>query len=145
LPRLGKKIEKLFGKAEKTARTEKQEKEPEAVSKAPVSTPPILAPAPTPSLPPKVYFKAMPLRELEDLDVIKREVKSGNILVIRVTPLAKKSIEDVKRAVDELSEFVQSVEGDIARLGEERVVVTPSFVRIWRRSMPSEAEVPTAA
>jgi len=142
LPRLGKKIEKLFGKTEKTG---KAEKEPEAVSKAPVSPAPSPAPAPTPSLPPKVYFKAMPLRELEDLDAIKREVKSGNILVIRVTPLAKKSIEDVKRAVDELSEFVQSVEGDIARLGEERVVVTPSFVRIWRRSTASEAEVPTAA
>jgi SepF-like predicted cell division protein (DUF552 family) len=145
LPRLGKKIEKLFGKSAKAGKAEEPKKEPEAVSKAPVSPAPSPLHALTPSLPPKVYFKAMPLRELEDLDVIKREVESGNILVIRVTPLAKKSIEDVKRAVDELSEFVRSVEGDIARLGEERVVVTPSFVRIWRRSTTSEAEVPTAA
>jgi len=97
------------------------------------------------SFPPKVYLKAIPLRELEDVDIIKQEVKSGNILVIRVTPLAKKSIEEVKRAVNELSEFVQSVEGDIARLGEERVVVTPSFVRIWRGETTSGEEVPTAA
>jgi hypothetical protein len=145
LPRLRKKIEKLFGKSAKTSEAEEPEKEPEAVSKTPAGPPPSSVPALTTSLPPKVYFKAMPLRELEDLDVIKREVELGNILVIRVTPLAKKSIEDVKRAVDELSEFVQSVEGDIARLGEERVVVTPSFVRIWRRSTASEAEVPTAA
>lgn len=142
---LRKKIEKIFGKTEKT---DEGEEEHEEVSKAPVSpSSQTAAPvsAPTPVVSSKIYFKAMVLRELEDLDIIKNEVKSGNIIVLRVTPLAKKSIEDVKRAVDELSEFVQSVEGDIARLGEERIVVTPSFVRIWRRSAASEAEVPTAA
>jgi len=115
------------------------------LGKAKESEEPKATEASTTSLPPKVYLKAMPLRGLEDVDVIKQEVKSGNILVIRVTPLAKKSIEDVKRAVNELSEFVQSVEGDIARLGEERVVVTPSFVRIWRGKATSGEEVPTAA
>lgn len=134
MPRIGKKI-KIFGKSKKPeepkAETETAE---EPVEEFAVNPPP-----------PEVYLKAMPLRELEDVDTIKREVKSGNILVIRVTPLAKKSIDDVKRAVNELSEFVQSVKGDIARLGEERVVVTPYFVRIWRRSTVSEENVPTAA
>jgi len=49
-----------------------------------------------------------------------------------VTPLADKSIEDVKRAVNELCEFVESIGGDIARLGEERIVICPSHVKIWR-------------
>jgi SepF-like predicted cell division protein (DUF552 family) len=134
LPHIGKKI-KIFGKSKKA-------EEPRV--EAETTTEPTEEFAVSP-LPLKVYLKAMPLRELEDVDTIKREVKSGNILVIRVTPLAKKSIEDVKRAVNELSEFVQSVEGDIARLGEERVVVTPNFVQIWRRSTVSEENVPTAA
>ncbi len=97
------------------------------------------------TLPAKVYLKALPLQNLDDVDVIKREIKAGNILVIRVTPLAKKSVDDVKRAVSELSEFIQLVGGDIARLGEERVVMTPSFVRIWRKRAISEAGVSTAA
>lgn len=94
----------------------------------------------------KVYLKAFPLRELKDVDVIKREVKSGNILILKVSPLARRSIEDVKQAVNELLEFTRLVGGDIARLGEERVVITPSSVKIWREKtiVPNEA-LPTAA
>jgi len=94
----------------------------------------------------KTYLKAMPLRDLADLDVVKSEVASGNIMILRVTPLADKSIEDVKRAINELCEFVESISGDIARLGEERVVICPSDVRIWREKTPiSNKPIPTAA
>jgi len=94
----------------------------------------------------KIYLKAMPLRSLSDLETIKREVKSGNILIIKVSPLANKSIEDIKKAVNELCKFVKTVDGDIARLGEERIVVTPSGVRIWReKTVAPQEQVPTAA
>lgn len=96
--------------------------------------------------PEKVYLKALPLRELTDVDAIKEEIKSGNILILKVSPLAKKSLDDVKAAVDQLLEFTRSVGGDIARLGEERVVITPSFVRIWREKTTTPGEpVPAAA
>ena len=94
----------------------------------------------------KVYLRALPLRALEDVEIVKNEVKSGNILILRITPLAKKSVEEVKQAVNELCEFVEHVGGDIARLGEERVVVTPSSIRIWREKTPMPTgEVATAA
>jgi len=94
----------------------------------------------------KTYLKAMPLRDLSDLNVVKNEVNSGNVLILRITPLASKSIEDVKRAVNELCEFVDLVGGDIARLGEERVVICPPNVRIWREKTPiSNEPIPTAA
>jgi len=94
----------------------------------------------------KVYLKALPLRDLEDVDMVKREVKEGNILILKVSPLAKKSLDDVKRAVSELLEFTQLVGGDIARLGEERVVITPSSIRIWReKSVAPKGALPTAA
>jgi len=94
----------------------------------------------------KTYLKAMPLRDLSDLDSVKSEVKSGNIMILRITPLANKNIDDVKRAVNELCEFVESVGGDIARLGEERVVICPPSVKIWREKTPiSNEPIPTAA
>jgi uncharacterized protein len=100
--------------------------------------------------PNKTYLKAMPLRELSDLENIKTEVKNGNIIILRVTPLAGKSIEDVKTAVNDLFQFADSMGGDIARLGEERVVITPKTVRIWREKSPapvssSSQPLPTAA
>ena len=130
MPKLGKAIGKVVTKIKKTEKAETEKETPQASL----------------NLPSKAYLKALPLRDLEDVDVVKREVKAGNILILRVSPLAKKSIEDVKRAVSELCEFTQTVGGDIARLGEERVVITPAFIRIWREKTvaPKEA-VPTAA
>jgi hypothetical protein len=88
----------------------------------------------------KTYLKAMPLKELTDVDNVKNEVKNGNIIILRVTPLANKSIEDVKTAVNQLFEFAESVGGDIARLGEERVVICPKNIRIWREKTPASNE-----
>jgi uncharacterized protein len=94
----------------------------------------------------KTYLKAMPLKELADLENVKNEVKNGNIIILRVTPLATKSIEDVKTAVNQLYEYAESTGGDIARLGEERVVICPKNIRIWREKSPiSTNSMPTAA
>ena len=94
----------------------------------------------------KAYLKALPLRTLDDVEVIKNELKSGNILILRVSPLAKKSVEDVKKAVNELYEFTKSIGGDIARLGEERVVIVPNFITIWReKTVTPKEKAATAA
>lgn len=96
--------------------------------------------------PAKTYLKAMPLRDLSDVETIKNEVRDGNILILRITPLASKSIEDVKKAINDLYEFAESNGGDIARLGEERVVICPPNIRIWRENVPVSSEpISTAA
>lgn len=94
----------------------------------------------------KTYLKAMPLKTVADVENVKNEVKNGNIIILRVTPLASKSIEDVKNAVNELTQFAESIGGDIARLGEERVVICPKNIRIWREKTPAPTDsLPTAA
>lgn len=80
----------------------------------------------------QIFIKATPLHELTDIDAVKEEVSMGNIVILKITPLARKSFDDTKKAIHELSEFVAGINGDIARLGEERVVVAPSGVKIWR-------------
>jgi len=54
------------------------------------------------------------------------------ILILRVTPLAQKDVEELRKIIEELYRYVRSTGEDIARLGEERVVVTPPSVKIWR-------------
>ncbi len=93
----------------------------------------------------KTYLKAMPLRDLADIEDIKTEVQNGNILILRITPLASKSIESVKSAVNELYAFTESIGGDIARLGEERVVICPKNIRIWREKAPVKNEAASTA
>ncbi len=92
-----------------------------------------------------MYVKALPLQELDDVESIKMETRTGNILIIRITPLARKSVDETKLAITELTDHVKSIGGDIARLGEERIVITPPGVRIWRREVaPSEAPLEAA-
>lgn len=83
---------------------------------------------------PQVYLKAITLRDPVEVQLIKEDLKKQMIVIIRVTPLAQKSIDELRSVIDELYKFVQSSGGDIARLGEERVVITPSMVKIWRGS-----------
>jgi SepF-like predicted cell division protein (DUF552 family) len=79
------------------------------------------------------YVRAMPLNQLKDLDLIERVLSAGNVLIIKITPIAKRSIEETKIAINQLSNFARREGGDIARLGEERVVLTPPGIKIWRR------------
>ena len=131
----------------------KKEEEPKVEEKNETETP-NPSPDPTPAATTseneeaatKTYLKAMPLRDLSDLESIKNEVRKGNILILRITPLANKNVEDVKQAVNELYEFAESISGDIARLGEERIVICPPKIRIWREKTPAQNEpLPTAA
>jgi len=85
-----------------------------------------------PSIQHPIYVKAYPLRDPTDVPRIKAEIIEGNILIIKITPIAKRSIEETKSAISELVEFVKSIQGDIARLGEERIVMTPPTVKVWR-------------
>ena len=78
------------------------------------------------------YVRAMPLNHLKDLDVIEHVLSAGNVLIIKITPIAKRSVEETKIAIKQLTEFTKREGGDIARLGEERVVLTPPGIRIWR-------------
>jgi len=91
----------------------------------------------------EIYLKAIPLRSYEDVEVIKAEVAAGNIVITNVSPLAKKSMDEVKQAVSVLSEYISLIEGDIARLGEERIVLTPKTVKIWREKAERELTKPT--
>jgi SepF-like predicted cell division protein (DUF552 family) len=60
--------------------------------------------------------------------------------------VANKSVEDVKSAVNELYAFTETIGGDIARLGEERIVICPQKIRIWREKTPMQnGSLPTAA
>ncbi|MFI5423132.1 MAG: cell division protein SepF [Candidatus Nitrosopolaris sp.] len=79
-----------------------------------------------------IYLKAITLRDMSDIPAIKDDAKKHMILILRVTPLAQKDVVELRKAIEDLYKYVQSVGGDIARLGEERVVITPPSVRIWR-------------
>ena len=54
------------------------------------------------------------------------------VLILRVTPLAQKDVKKLRKLVEELYVIARDSNADIARLGEERIIVTPPNVKIWK-------------
>ena len=80
----------------------------------------------------ETYVKAITIRDPSDIHTIKEDVKKGMILILRVTPLAQKDVEKLRKVVEELYVIARDSNADIARLGDERIIVTPQGVKIWK-------------
>ncbi|NIP62272.1 MAG: cell division protein SepF [Nitrosopumilaceae archaeon] len=78
------------------------------------------------------YLKAITIRDPSDIHTIKEDIKKHMILILRVTPLAQKDVDKLRKLVEELYSVAKNAEADIARLGEERIIVAPSSVKIWK-------------
>jgi len=78
------------------------------------------------------YLKAITLRDVSDVHAVKEDIKKSMILVLRVTPLAQKNVDELRKAVEEIYAIAKTAGADIARLGEERIIVTPPGIKIWR-------------
>ena len=78
------------------------------------------------------FLKAITIRDPSDVHSIKEDIKKNMILILRVTPLAQKDVEQLRKVVEDLYTIAKNADADIARLGEERIIVTPPGVKIWK-------------
>lgn len=78
------------------------------------------------------YLKAITIRDVSDIHAIKEDIKKSMILILRVTPLAQKDVEQLRKVVEDLYAIAKSTDADIARLGEERIIIAPSGIKIWK-------------
>ena len=79
-----------------------------------------------------IYLKAITVRDFSDTEMIKKDIRDGMILIIRVGPMAQKDVGQLRRLVEELYAVTKTEDADIARLGDERIIVTPTNVQIWK-------------
>ena len=78
------------------------------------------------------YLKAITIRDSSDIHTINEDIKKGMVLILRVTPLAQKDVKKLRKLFEELYVIARDSNADIARLGEERIIVTPPNVKIWK-------------
>ncbi|MEE9565522.1 MAG: cell division protein SepF [Nitrosopumilaceae archaeon] len=78
------------------------------------------------------YLKAITIRDPSDVHSIREDIKKNMILILRVTPLAQNDVEKLRKVVEDLYTIAKNADADIARLGEERIIVTPPGVKIWK-------------
>ncbi len=81
------------------------------------------------------YLKVIHLYGLTDVEEVRNELESGNIVIADITALKKDgggSIE-LKRTVEQMKGVVKVKNGDIAQLSDRYIIITPPGVKIWRR------------
>jgi SepF-like predicted cell division protein (DUF552 family) len=88
---------------------------------------------------PSRSIKVCKLRGFADIDISARELSEGNIVIIDIKPLADRSMNELKHAIDEMKDICLSMGGDIAGITEYHLILTPPNVKI-ERSSESRAE-----
>jgi len=81
----------------------------------------------------KVMVKPFTLNKYEDIKEILNAIREGRtISILNIAPLKEKDLTELKRAIDKVKKTVDASEGDIAGFGENWLVITPSFAKVWR-------------
>ena len=79
------------------------------------------------------FVKPVLLQNDDDKNMIIAEAKKGNILLVNIADLSKRNAIKLKELVNGIKEGIESINGDIARISTDRVLVTPSRVKIIKR------------
>lgn len=88
----------------------------------------------------KVVIRAATLKEYSDVEEVQEHLRDKHIVWINIRPLKNKDMADLKRAINRLKKTVKAVNGDMAGVDEEWIVVCPEYATIERSSDAIEDE-----
>lgn len=80
-----------------------------------------------------VWVKPIILEDVGDAAVVAGELSNGNIVLLNIEPLMKRNAIRLKQAVNKIKGTVRSVDGDIARLSEYKLLITPKGTKVSRK------------
>jgi uncharacterized protein len=80
----------------------------------------------------KLMVKIEKLNSFSDTGKIQESVRDGNVLLVKIRDLRKKDIGELKRAVAKIRKTCLAIDGDIAGVGEDWLLVTPKTAKIHR-------------
>ncbi len=72
------------------------------------------------------------LKSFSDTNRIQDLLREGKIVFLKIRDLRQRDLTELKRAVEKMKKTCLAMEGDIAGIDEDFLVLTPSFARIWR-------------
>jgi SepF-like predicted cell division protein (DUF552 family) len=94
----------------------------------------------------KILVRPFTINDFEDIKPILDSLREGyTIALINIRPLKDKDIIELKRAINKLKKTTDAIEGEIAGFGEDYIVVTPSFAKIYKGKDTKEVKEESAA
>ena len=89
----------------------------------------------------KIVVKPFVVTEFTDIKGALDALREGyTIALINIKPLREKDIIELKRAINKLKKTCDALEGDIAGVSEDWIVVTPAFAHIFRDTQTAELD-----
>jgi len=77
------------------------------------------------------------IEDFSDIKQILDEIREGHtIALVNIRPIKDKDLIELKRAINKLKKTCDAIGGDIAGFGDDYIVVTPSFAKIYREKRP---------
>lgn len=80
-----------------------------------------------------VWVKPVKLTDMADVDTVEAELSKGNIVLLNIEMMYKRNTSTLRQAVARLKSYVQSINGDIARISDYKILVTPTGIKISKR------------
>ncbi|MEK6967361.1 MAG: cell division protein SepF [Nanoarchaeota archaeon] len=87
-----------------------------------------------------VVVRPFVIEDFADIKQILEALREGNTIgLINIRPLKDKDMIELKRAIGKIKKTTDAIEGDIAGFGEDYIIVTPSFAKVYRaKGSPAE-------
>jgi SepF-like predicted cell division protein (DUF552 family) len=82
----------------------------------------------------KMYIRVGEIQRYEDLKDFTDYVYGGNVLILDFSPIADEEVI-LKRITNDLRELAKEINGDIAGIGNNQMIITPANVKVERRKL----------
>jgi hypothetical protein len=81
-----------------------------------------------------MYVRVGEIQRYEDLKDFTDYVYGGNVLILDFTPIAEEEVI-LKRITGDLKKMAKEINGDIAGIGNNLMIIAPSNVKVERRKL----------
>ena len=82
----------------------------------------------------KMYVRVGEIQRYEDLKEFTDYVYGGNVLILDFSPIAEEEVI-LKRITNDLKKLTKEINGDIAGIGNNLMIIAPSEVKVERRKL----------
>jgi hypothetical protein len=82
----------------------------------------------------KMHVRVGEIQRYEDIKDFTDYVYGGNVLILDFSPIAEEEVI-LKRITNDLKKLADEVNGDIAGIGNNLMIISPSDVKIERRKL----------
>lgn len=82
----------------------------------------------------KMVISVDKLEDYADSDRVQRKIREGYVVLVKIRELKDKDIGELKRAIARIRKTCVAVNGDIAGVSDDWIIVTPEYAKVHRDS-----------